>query len=916
MKTIQLTIDGIPITVEAGATILEAARCAGIAIPTLCHDERVAAFGACGLCVVECEGMPKLLRACASKAADGMNVQTQSPRVRASRKFALSLLLSDHLGDCVAPCSLACPAGTDCQGYAGLIANGETAEAARLIREKIPLPAAIGRICPHPCETACRRKLVEEPIAIAALKSTAGDFALANKLPLPRPMADSGKRVAVLGGGPGGLTAAFFLRQKGHSVTVYEQMPHMGGMLRYGIPEYRLPKAILQQEIDLLAQTGIAMRCNTNIGQNITLDALRAENDAVVVAIGAWSSGKMRVAGETLSSVYGGIDFLRETVLGAPPAIGQRVAVCGGGNTAMDACRTARRLGAKDVYIIYRRTRDEMPAEAVEIEEAMEEGVQFLFLTNPAEITGENGRVTGMTLQKMQLGEPDASGRRSPVPMEGETEFLPLDSVIMAIGQSPNLAGFEALDASRRQTILADERRFTTNLDGVFAVGDATNKGADIAISAIGEAHKAAQVIDGYLAGQAVPYEKPLLSERSVTAADFAEKAKQARAQQEILPAQERCKSFAAIVKTLPPDAAQREASRCLECGCMDYHECRLIAYAREYKADPAPFGVSRAANGADLSHPYLSHEFDKCILCGLCVRVCSETMDVTALGMNGRGFTTVVSPEFGNGLDASACIACGQCAALCPTGALTEKVPFRKAVPLQEAVTETICPGCAVGCKMNLHTVGRSVTRCTPAENGLACAEGRFGFAAVNDPARTTLPLVNGKQRDWELALAETAALLAAHRGKTLVLLSQTLTDEAAEAALSLAKVCGAAYRFLPQRKLAEKQPPERVFGAAYRQGANAALDCLPLYDAKNPPEAALILVIGADAPPLPNGIASCVIGHTPANEAVFLPAPHYAETAGTLTAADGTKRAMQCALTPAGGLDLTEILEKIQLK
>ncbi len=907
MLEIHLIVDGKAVTVPLGATILEAAKRAGIEIPTLCHDARVEPYGACGLCVVEQEGNPKLLRACASKAADGMVIDTKSERVRASRQFALSLLLSDHLGDCIAPCSLACPAGTDCQGYVGLIANGEYAAAARLIREKIPFPASIGRICPHPCETACRRKHVEQPISIAALKSVAGDFDLEQGLTLPEMLPESGKRIAIIGGGPGGLTAAYFLRRKGHAVTVYDAMPQMGGMLRYGIPEYRLPKAVLQAEIDLLAKMGIVLHNNVRIGEAVTLDTLRTEHDAVVVAVGAWRSGNMRVPGEDLPGVIGGIDFLRAVSLGETPAIGERVAVCGGGNTAMDACRTAVRLGAKEVYILYRRTREEMPAEDLEMEEAEQEGVVFRYLVNPTEIYGD-GKVQGVKLQQMRLGEPDASGRRRPEPVEGAFADLPLDSVIMAIGQSPDLTGLEALEATKWRTVLADESTFRTNLPDVFAVGDATNNGADIAITAIGEAQKAANVIDSFLAGQEIPYRKPLISEREVSPEEYQDREKQARAEQKVLPGAMRKQNFLPFAETLPLDAAAREGARCLECGCLDYHECKLISYARDYEADPKPYGVSREKHGVDESHPYLTHEFDKCVLCGLCVRVCGEVMGVTALGMSGRGFPTVVSPEFGKGLADSACVSCGQCVALCPTGALQEKVPFKKSVPLKEERVRTICPGCAVGCEMELARVGKTVTKAVPCGKTLACAEGRFGFGLVNDPQRVTTPLLDSKPCSWEQAIA--ALQTALQQNNVAILLAESLPREAIDAALALKKP---SYRFFPERRALQgtKAFDTAVLGEGFHTGANAAYlaekGVPPLGDAEIV-KTEQFLVIGADAPGnIPQEKLLCVVGYS-AQGKLFFPAAQYAETEGTL--ANGKQ--MRRAFAPASGRNTIEILQE----
>lgn len=424
---ITLTVDGKSVKIEKGSTLLEAARKAGADIPTLCHDERVKPYGACGMCVVECKGSPKLMRSCAIEAADGMEIITESDRINRARRFSLEMLLSDHTGDCKAPCSLACPAGTDCQGYVGLIANGENAQALSVIKGRIPLPASIGRVCPHPCEKKCRRGLVEEPISIAALKAYAADRDLeSGNIFMPEVAESTGKKVAIIGGGPGGISAAYYLAIKGHGVTVFDMMPKMGGMLRYGIPQYRLPKEVLDKELTLVEKLGVEFRNNIKIGKDISLDTLNQEYDAVIAAPGAWSSTKMRVDGEDAEGVFGGIDFLRSVILGSPVDIGKRVAVCGGGNTAMDACRTAVRLGAEKVYIIYRRTRDEMPADALEIDEAQEEGVDFRFLTNPDKILTQDSKVCGIKLQIMELGEPDASGRRKPVPIEGNSKLLKL----------------------------------------------------------------------------------------------------------------------------------------------------------------------------------------------------------------------------------------------------------------------------------------------------------------------------------------------------------------------------------------------------------------------------------------------------------------------------------------------------------
>ncbi len=736
--SINLIIDGKKIEAQEGQTVLNVASQNGIKIPNLCYDGRVELYGACGLCTVEVEGNPKLLRACSTKVQEGMIVHTQTDRVRASRKVALELLLSDHNGDCKAPCSLGCPAGTDCQGYVGLIANGEYTEAVKLIKEKLPLPASIGRICPHPCEKQCRRQFVDEPVSIAFLKSFVSDVDLNNVYPyIPEIEPDTNKNVAIIGGGPAGLTAAYFLRQKGHSVTVFEQMEKMGGMLRYGIPEYRLPKAVLDKEIQLIEDMGVAFKNNVNIGKDITFSQIQNDFDATLVAIGAWNSSKMRVQGENLQGVWGGIDLLRQVALGNKISLGKNVAVCGGGNTAMDACRTAVRLGAENVYVIYRRTKDEMPADPVEIREAEEEGVIYKFLTNPIEFTGENGVLDGVILQKMELGEPDESGRRRPVAIEGATEKIPLDSVIMAIGQYPNLEGFEELEATRRNTISADESRFTTSKEGVFSVGDATNKGADIAIAAIGEAQKASVVMDRYLNGEKVGYKKPYYSERDSKAIDYSKYEKIARAQMPHMSPADRKTNFKEVNFGFTEEMAKHEAMRCLECGCHDYFECKLISYANDYEVNPSRFAGEKHNRNQENANTLISRNTDKCVLCGLCVRVCEEIMGKSAIGLINRGFNTLVEPELGKSLADTDCIACGQCVALCPTGALREKTSFAKSVPVKEHSQISICTHCSNLCEVDYRYIGKTVTRALPTEGNILCKGGRFGV--LNDSSNNS---------------------------------------------------------------------------------------------------------------------------------------------------------------------------------
>lgn len=670
-ENIKITINGKEIIGEKGKTILNLAAENGIEIPNLCYEKGLKPFGACGVCLVEIEGNPKLVRSCSAVAQDGMIIRTDTKRVIRARKTALELMMGDHEGDCVAPCSLGCPAHTNVQGYLKEIAEGNYSKAVGIIKEKIPLPASVGRICPHPCENDCRRRLVEEPLSVAYLKAFAADMDMISEAPFIQKTAkSSGKTVAIIGGGPAGLAAAYRLVEKGHKVTVFDAMPEMGGMLRYGIPEYRLPKAVLKKEINAIENLGVEMKNSVKVGRDIAFDDLRKDYDAVLIAIGAWKNSRLGIPGEELGGVFGGIDFLREVNCGKIPEIGKSVAVIGGGNTAMDACRTAVRCGAEKVYVVYRRTRAEAPAEDIEIEEALEEGVIFNFLTAPYEIIEENGKAKALKVRKMTLGEPDASGRRSPVPTD-EFDEIEVDSVITAIGQKCDYSGMESIELTDRGNISMNPMNCTTNMEGVFAAGDATNKGASIAVEAIAEGNTAAKAIDAYLSGMSMDFSEPVYSKRELTEKDFAGREKIPRQKISVKPADSRRKTFDEVINGFSEEQARAEAKRCLECGCHDFGDCKLIRYANENRVNMRNFIGVKHSCFTENKLISIERDMGKCILCGLCVRVCEEKIGKGLLGFNGRGFKTAIKPEFEHSSDIARCAECLECVKICPTGAL-----------------------------------------------------------------------------------------------------------------------------------------------------------------------------------------------------------------------------------------------------
>ena len=474
------------------------------------------------------------------------------------------------------PCKIACPAHIPVQGYVALIGEGKFQEALELVRETVPFAGTLGRICYHPCEMICKRQEVEQPLSICALKRFVYDACSGGELPEAAERVYQ-EQVAIVGAGPAGLTAAYHLARTGYGVTVYEALPVAGGMLAVGIPEYRLPRDVLNHEIDLIRALGVEIRLGTPVGRDggPSLDDLRRENDAVFLAVGAHQSRRLDIPGEDLEGVIHSTDFLRRLGLGEEVALGRRVAVIGGGNAAVDAARSALRLGS-EVTVVYRRSRAEMPAIPAEVEAAMEEGVQFHFLATPTRVLEQDGRVVGMECIRMALGEPDESGRRRPVPVPGSEFTLELDTVIVSIGQQPDLTPLAGAETTRWRTLAADQNTLVTPVEGVFAGGDAVT-GPAMAIDAMAAGKRAAETIHRYLRGQDLlvgrTFEWPRPEEIEVTIPRDVELAE--RPEMTHLPLAERRTTFHEVELGLTEEQAVAEAQRCLSCAvCSECLEC------------------------------------------------------------------------------------------------------------------------------------------------------------------------------------------------------------------------------------------------------------------------------------------------------------------------------------------------------
>ena len=547
--------------------------------------------------------------------------------------------LEDPRRRCFPPCRTACPANVNVQAYVSLVSQGRFKEALEIVRRSIPFPAVCGRVCFSPCEEACERNNIDAPVSIRLLKRLVSDaeYEASKSLSKEAVPKSQDEKVCIVGSGPAGMTAAHDLAEMGYPVTVYESQQKIGGMLRYCLPRYRLPEEVIERELEQIVASGVEVFTGAKVGRDITFDELWERGySAIFVAVGAMNNRSLGIEGESSCGIYQALEFLSDVRTGKLRELDGRVAVIGGGDVAVDSARSAIRLGAEEVTMVYRRSRDQMPAHSKEVQEAESEGVRFKYLSTPKRFISEGGTVRAIVCIEMRLGEPDESGRQRPVPVEGSEHEFPIDTVIIAIGEVPDLTFLPTeVSITPRNNILVDQVTMQTSIPGVFSGGDVVTGPLSV-IDAIAAGKRAAMFIDLYLRGHNVSsWVEGKIVERSwIREWDAVEK--KPRQEAVMLSPEASRGGFEEVEKGLPRDVGIVEAYRCLHCGpCA---EC--LADEGYCDLDVAEVDES------------------KCVGCGVCVSVCP----FDAISKNESGIARV---------EEETCKGCGSCAASCPKKAI-----------------------------------------------------------------------------------------------------------------------------------------------------------------------------------------------------------------------------------------------------
>ena len=794
---IRIEVDGRIVEGFEGQTILEVCRDNGIEIPTLCYEPKLPGFGACRMCVVEVEGSEHPPISCSQRAEGGMKVATQTEKVRRLRTTNLELLFSDHNAYCLPPCQNKCPSHIDIPGFLKANAESNFRESARIFKRTIPFPSVLGRVCPAPCEEHCRRDEVDEAIAIRDSHRYAGDQVLRAMLdkdedpPVPFELQPkSGRRAAVIGSGPAGMAAAYYLLIAGHDVTVFERDPAPGGMLRYGIPQYRLPKVeVLEAEYESVTRLGGRIVTNQALGRDFSLDDLQNQGyDAVLVAIGCYDTNKLGIPGEDADGVIDGLEYLRTATLGLEVEghAGSRVVVIGGGFTSMDCTRTSVRQGAKEVTLVYRRDMKDMPA-AGEVHEAIEEGATAIFQAGPTRVLTDErtGKVNGVEFIRMQLGEPDASGRRRPEPAPGTEFVIPCDRVLLAIGQGPDLGwigpGSTGVEPNKQKRLKADAVTFSTGRPGVFGTGD-VRLGASTVVQAVAEGRRSAYAVDAYLKGldlESIKTRQTLAEPQPefLSIVPFTSEVKEPRYRLTAMEAELRNHSYIEYEIPYTREEAMAESTRCLQCTCEAIGFCDLRRLGIEYGTtlrtlEPqhhqgAGYRSVTENRFTGLNHDYIrddSHAFilrepSRCIDCGRCANVCAEVVGAACYDFMRIGFDTLVTTPLDMSLNDTPCVSCGRCAETCPTGALMPKPRVLQKYDVDESRC-ILCGICVDACPYDALRDGADIELAHSSRE-----EPMIDLMAISAIDRETEVSYIRKERDWAARAAAEGRLIPSDR-------------------------------------------------------------------------------------------------------------------------------------------------------
>jgi len=774
MSDISITINGQPISVAPRTSVLEAARRLNIEIPTFCFVKGKSK-AQCKICLVEVEGKDKPLRACVTMAREGMVVLTDTENVREQRKKNLEILAETHFGDCKAPCNMTCPGQVNIQGFVAHVRKGEYEEALRLVMERNPLPFSVGRVCPRFCEVGCRRSLIDEPIAVNHMERFVADWCMqhhteANLDIKCKP--STGKKVAVVGGGPTGLSTAFYLRKAGHDVTIFESGDKLGGALRYGLPEYRIPRDVLDFEIKNILDLGISAVYGQRWGRDFSLSDLKKKGfDAISLAVGALKAKPIDIPGIDLPFVHPAIDFLKDISDGRKEFPGKRAIIIGGSNISIEAARSLVRMGVDKVTIVHSSSPDKIQAHKHSYKEAIREGINFVPMAIPMEIR-ERGGTLFMRTERMALGEQAQSGKSHNAPAAGLSESLKADIILYSGGQEAALEEFPAKSLERKLKltpsglIKVHGQGQKTDLDGVWASGDAIT-GPSSVIEAVVSGRRVAKYIHAEISGEEKePAESMFNFTRGETFQDVDPVLLEGYEAQkrETMPSmemEERLVCFDEVRKGFTLKNATREAGRCLSCGCTAFDRCKLRRYSVSHGVDLKKTGMeSRHQYNIDASHPLFEMDLNKCIYCQSCKNNCEyDALELTSDGKDEQGRAVDLNFSFND-----KCVNCCNCVDSCTTGALTKKDVLVPIINEPVRYVTTTCPYCGSGCQMQLKIKGNTIMEVVADKSaapnyGMLCIKGRFAFDFIKHPDRITKPLVrkNGQlvESSWDDALS-----------------------------------------------------------------------------------------------------------------------------------------------------------------